>query len=103
MLNLVCLGAMPMPADFRHADLLRRGRPLHRRFDDFSLRHPAMDPGRRAKIFAPFDALAGFSDAIAAEERHSMGTPPAVITGRSFPCSTERASSNAYAQVDSTM
>ena len=36
------------------------------RNDSFRLRHPSMDPGKRAKIFAPFDALAGFSDALAA-------------------------------------
>ena len=58
------IGYMPMPADFRHRDLFYASRPVHQKFDEFSLRHPKMDTGHRAKIFAPFDALRGFSDAI---------------------------------------
>ncbi len=57
-------GYMPMPASFRHRSLFLHGRPRHQKFDDFWLRHPPMDPGRRAKIFAPFDALKGFREAI---------------------------------------
>ena len=30
--------------------------------DDFWCRHPPMDPGKRAKIFAPFSALRGFDE-----------------------------------------
>ena len=59
---------MPIPANFQYADVLRRGQPQHERFDLFRLRHPSMDTGKRAKIFAPFDALRGFSEAVAAKE-----------------------------------
>ena len=62
------VGYMPMPADFAHQDLLKAGRPKHRDFDAFNLRHPFMDPGKRAKIFSPFDALKGFGDAIASKD-----------------------------------
>lgn len=62
------LGALPMPADFRYRDVLRTGRPRHEKWDDFSLRHPPMDPARWAKIFNPFDALDGFDEAIASKE-----------------------------------
>ena len=61
------IGYMQMPDDFRYAEIMRKGRPAHRRFDDFSLKHPKMDTGHRAKIFAPFDALTGFSDAVASK------------------------------------
>lgn len=57
-----------IPANFRYRDVLRRGKPVHEKFDRFSIRHPAMPLEKRAKIFAPFDALKGFSDAIAAVE-----------------------------------
>lgn len=59
------VGAMTMPADFRYREVLLKGKPEHERFDAFRIRHPEMDPARRAKIFAPFDALKGFSGAIA--------------------------------------
>ncbi|MBP3856298.1 MAG: hypothetical protein IK990_11885 [Ruminiclostridium sp.] len=62
------LGYMPMPADFKYADVLRRGRPVHRQHDVFAVKHPAMDPGKRAKIFSPFDALKGFTDAVEAKD-----------------------------------
>ena len=58
------IGYMPMPADFRHRELFYAGRPVHRKYDDFWYRHPTMSLSRRAKIFAPFDALRGFSDAV---------------------------------------
>ncbi len=44
-----------------------RGRPQHARYDDFGAKHPKMSCAKRAKIFAPYDALAGFSDAVAAK------------------------------------
>ena len=62
------VGYMPMPADFPLKDLFRKGRPRHEKYDAFWCRHPPMDPGRRAKIFAPFDALVGFDDAIASKQ-----------------------------------
>ena len=57
-----------MPADFRYREVFLKGKPQHDRFDPFRIRHPSMDRGRRAKIFAPFDALRGFREAIAAKD-----------------------------------
>ena len=51
------------PASGPYIRVLLRGRPVHTD-DDFSLRHPRMERSLRAKIFAPFDALEGFSDRI---------------------------------------
>ena len=62
------IGVMAMPADFPYRDVFLKGKPRHDRFDRFSARHPKMPAGRRAKIFAPFDALKGFSEAIAAKD-----------------------------------
>ena len=53
-----------IPLQFPYLDVLLQGRPLHGT-DDFSFRHPQMERGKRAKIFAPFDALDGFSAHIA--------------------------------------
>ena len=61
------VGIMAMPADFRYRDVFLKGKPKHERFDAFWAKHPTMDPGKRAKIFAPFDALRGFSAAIIAK------------------------------------
>ena len=63
-----------MPANFRYAEIFRRGRPRHGKpgvlstYDAFYIKHPPMSPLRRAKLFAPFDALAGFGGRIAAKE-----------------------------------
>ncbi|MBR0132847.1 MAG: hypothetical protein IJM14_07190 [Lachnospiraceae bacterium] len=57
-----------IPADFRYKKVYLKGKPVHDNFDSFTARHPRMDVGRRAKIFAPFDALRGFSAAILAEQ-----------------------------------
>ena len=54
----------PLPSGFKYADAFLSGRPRHGKWDDFSLQHPKMDRRRRAKIFAPFDALDGYSDSI---------------------------------------
>ena len=62
------IGDMPMPEDFRYRKIMNRGKPKHRKFDDFWMRHPTMDIGHRAKIFSPYDALKGFSDAVASKE-----------------------------------
>lgn len=64
---MTALGYSPMPEDFAYRDVFLKGRPQHQKTDPFGIRHPAMDPGKRAKIFAPFDALRGFSAAIMAE------------------------------------
>ncbi len=61
-------GKKAMPADFRYREVFLKGKPQHDRFDPFRIRHPSMDRGRRAKIFAPFDALRGFREAIAAKD-----------------------------------
>lgn len=65
---MYAIGVMPMPADFKYLDVLKKGKPHHERFDAFSIRHPRMDCGKRAKIFAPFDALRGFNFAISRKE-----------------------------------
>ena len=59
------IGAMAMPVDFRYREVFLKGRPRHDRYDPFRIRHPSMDRGHRAKIFAPFDALKGFGGSIA--------------------------------------
>ena len=62
------VGSMAKPSNFKYEDTLRRGRPIHEKWDDFWMRHPPMPASRWAKIFAPFDALAGFDDAIKSKE-----------------------------------
>ena len=62
------IGYMPMPASFSYRDVFFKGKPKHEKYDDFSIRHPRMDAGHRAKIFAPFDALKGFNEAVSAKD-----------------------------------
>ena len=62
------IGVMPMPANFRYREVFLRGRPQHAQYDEFGARHPKMSCAKRANIFAPYDALAGFSDAVAAKD-----------------------------------
>ena len=62
------VGYMPMPASFAHKEAFLHGRPKHRKYDDFWRRHPPMNTGHRAKIFAPFDALRGFDFCIMSKE-----------------------------------
>lgn len=62
------IGHMPMPPGFKYLDTLQRGRPRHDSLSHFSLKHPQMPCSRRAKIFAPFDALRGFNEAVASKE-----------------------------------
>ena len=57
-----------IPQDFKYLDTFLKGRPQHKRMDPFWIRHPSMDVAKRAKIFAPFDALRGFSAAIIAKD-----------------------------------
>ncbi len=56
----IILGYMPEPKNFKYKEVLRQGKPQHEPFDQFRLRHPSMTLQKRAKIFAPFDALRGF-------------------------------------------
>ena len=62
------IGVMAMPANFRYREVFLKGRPRHDRQDPFRIRHPSMDRGHRAKIFAPFDALKGFNEAVSAKD-----------------------------------
>ena len=62
------VGYMPMPVSFAHKEAFLHGRPKHRKYDDFWRRHPPMNTGHRAKIFAPFDALRGFDFCIMSKE-----------------------------------
>ena len=62
------LGNMRMPADFKYRNVYLKGKPVHTGGDGFLRRHPAMDLGRRAKIFSPFDALRGFGDAVKSKD-----------------------------------
>ena len=57
-----------LPSSFKYKTVFEKGKPVHEKYDSFSIRHPAMDLSRRAKIFAPFDALKGFDEAISAKE-----------------------------------
>ncbi len=65
---MMTVGYMRMPADFKYLNVFLKGKPRHNNTDPFMLKHPAMDCGRRAKIFSPFDALKGFSEAVAAKD-----------------------------------
>ena len=51
---------------FPYVRVLVRGRPEHR---EAFPKHPPMDREHRAKIFAPFDALDGFSAEIKKKDR----------------------------------
>ena len=62
------VGSMMMPGNFKYQDVLSRGRPIHEKWDDFRMKHPPMPASRWAKIFSPFDALAGFDEAIKSKE-----------------------------------
>lgn len=62
------IGEIPMPPGFRYKETIDRGKPDHGKMDEFRIRHPAMDVGKRAKIFAPFDALKGFDEAVEAKD-----------------------------------
>ena len=54
---------LEVPADFPYLAAIFQGPPTHDR-DAFALRHPRMEREKRAKIFAPFDALDGYGDAV---------------------------------------
>ena len=62
------LGYMSVPDNFKYADVLSHGKPVHAVSDSFAVKHPAMSLGKRAKIFSPFDALKGFSEAVEAKD-----------------------------------
>lgn len=62
------IGEIPVPDGFRYMDVYMKGKPRHTGTDPFCGRHPGMELGRRAKIFAPFDALRGFGEAVASKD-----------------------------------
>ena len=66
------IGYMQMPEGFRYRNVFLRGKPVHQEMDPFSLKHPAMDPGKRAKLFSSFDALRGFSFAVLTREQEHL-------------------------------
>ena len=73
MNSVLMIGYMPEPKNFKYKDVLTRGQPHHEPFDSFRLKHPSMPLSRRAKIFAPFDALRGFDFSIReAQAQHDL-------------------------------
>ncbi len=56
-------GDISVPLDFPYMDVFLQGRPQHVS-DEFSIKHPQMERGKRAKIFSPFDALDGYGEAV---------------------------------------
>ena len=62
-----------IPAAGPYVRVLARGCPAFTG-SRFPLLHPQMERGRRAKIFAPFDALEGFSDRIRTRDSELVRT-----------------------------
>ncbi|MBR3019904.1 MAG: hypothetical protein IKH57_22990 [Clostridia bacterium] len=60
---LFLLDGRAVPPDFPYLQVLMQGRPRHDG-DDFCFRHPRMEQSKRAKLFAPYDALDGYSDSV---------------------------------------
>ena len=67
-MTCTAVGYMPMPSSFPYRDIFLKGRPKHEKYSPFWIKHPPMSAAHRAKIFSPFDALAGFDEAIAAKD-----------------------------------
>ena len=63
---------------FPYVRVLVRGRPEHR---EAFPKHPPMDREHRAKIFAPFDALDGFSAMIRQKDRLCEEAAPGETQG----------------------
>lgn len=62
------VGSMSMPLDFKYRDTFYHGRPRHAPLSRFLIRHPSMPCSKRAKLFAPFEALKYFGDRIESKE-----------------------------------
>ena len=62
----VLLDGRAIPMDFPYLQVLMEGRPQHDT-DDFCFRHPQMEQGKRAKLFAPFDALDGYGESVSSK------------------------------------
>lgn len=69
------IGKMAMPAGFKYRNVYLKGKPQHQGWDDFTIKHPPMPASRWAKIFAPFDALKGFDEAIEEQEELFVRKP----------------------------
>lgn len=72
------IGDIPMPVDFKYQALFLQGRPKHRKNDSFWMRHPPMNIQKRAKLFAPFDALKGFHEEI--EKKEVLYSPRRILS-----------------------
>lgn len=59
-------GHVVYPLTFPYLEAVLRGRPEHRydMTDPFAAKHPKMPRSKRAKLFAPFDALDGYNESI---------------------------------------
>ena len=69
-----------MPSSFKYKDVFIKGRPQHYGWDEFTIKHPPMPASRWAKIFAPFDALKGFNEAIAVSEEELLNAESTIPT-----------------------
>jgi len=65
------LGYIKMPPDFKYKKVFFKGKPQHDISDNFYIKHPPMSVSKWAKIYAPFNALSGFSEAIKEKEKLS--------------------------------
>ena len=63
---LILLDGRVIPMDFPYLPVLMQGRPRHE-MDEFAFRHPRMEQGKRAKVFAPFDALDGYGESVSSK------------------------------------
>ena len=78
---IVLLDGQAVPTDFPYLSVLMQGRPRHDS-DDFCFRHPRMEQSKRAKLFAPYDALDGYSESVRAKDT--------VYTDRIIPDESEK-------------
>ena len=62
------IGETDKSIDSEYIQISEKGKPQHTKFDDFYRKHPFMDVGKRAKIFAPFAARRGFEGCILDKE-----------------------------------
>ena len=77
MRNAGIPGVMQMPNHFKYREVFLKGRPEHKRCDEFLIRHPPMPTAKWAKFFSPFDALRGFSEALDSVEKNARSSDSA--------------------------
>ena len=63
----ITIQGVELPAGFKYTAAFLAGRPQHKKWDAFSLKHPSMERLHRAKLFSPFDALDGYGDSISSK------------------------------------